>query len=119
MAEVKRKTPAKASAKASARKPGVHLAAVSLASGAKVALDGDLVYLIDALDRDLAVASGFATGYTEVHKEIARILGQMDDAALREYFSASLFLNYVTYENEMAERRTAAIAAKARRARAR
>lgn len=88
---------------------------VALSSGNKVALDGDLVFLIDALYHDFAARLGFAPAYAEVQKEIARVLGQMDAAATREYFAASLFLNYVTYENEMAERVAERIAAKAKR----
>ena len=48
-------------------------------------------------------------------RQVARVLAQMDAAAAREYFAASLFLNYVTYENEMAERVAERIAAKAKR----
>ena len=111
-----RSTPGVKPAKAAEAKA---TAAVSLKSGSKVALDGDLVFLIDALYRDLAVGSGFSTGYSDVHREIAAVLKQMDDAVLREYFAASLFLNYVTYENEMADRLSAAITAKAMQARGR
>jgi hypothetical protein len=88
---------------------------LSLSSGTKVPLDGDLVFLIDALYRDFAVRLGFAPAYAAVQKEISRVVEQMDAAANREYFASSLFLNYVTYENEMAERLADRIQAKAKR----
>ena len=104
-----------------ARKPAKSPAAptVTLESGLTLALDGDLVFLIDALYREFAVKRGFAPAYAEVQKEIGRLLGQMGPAATREYFAASLFLNYVTYENEMADRLADAITEKARRLRSR
>jgi hypothetical protein len=89
---------------------------VKLAAGQTVALDGDLVYLIDALYREFAVRRGFAAAYSDVQEEIGRLLDQMGAGPTREYFAASLFLNYVTYENEMAERLAEAITRKARRA---
>ena len=87
----------------------------TLSTGSKVPLDGDLVYLIDRFYRDFAVRLGFAPQYAEIQKEIARILDQMDPATTREYFAQSLFLNYTTYENEMAERLGEQIKAKAKR----
>ena len=88
---------------------------LKLSTGTRVPLDGDLVFLIDALYRDLSARRGFAPAYAEVQREIVSILKQMGPAPTREYFAASLFLNYVTYENEMAERLTEEIAQKARR----
>ena len=98
------------------RKEPAKTAELKLGSGTKVALDGDLVFLIDALYRDFAVKRGFAPDYADLQKEIARVLEQMGPDATREYFAASLFLNYVTYENEMAERLADKITSKARRA---
>jgi hypothetical protein len=80
-----------------------------------VPIDGDLVFLIDTLYRDFAVKRGFAPAYADVRRELQHVLDQLDPAESREYFSASLFLNYVTYENEMAERLAERITARARR----
>ena len=75
-----------------------------LSSGTRLPLDGDLVFLIDTLYRDFARNHGFAPDLALVQRELHRVLDQMDAEAAREYFTQSLFLNYVTYENEMAER---------------
>jgi len=79
-----------------------------------VPLDGDLVFLIDALYREFAVKRGFAPAYGDVQRELNRILDQMGPEATRDYFTQSLFLNYVTYENEMAERLTERLVQKAK-----
>ena len=59
--------------------------------------------VLDAID--LAGDVGLLRG-VEAHGALVDepVLEQMDQEATREYFAASLFLNYVTYENEMAER---------------
>ena len=85
---------------------------VELSSGTKVALDGDLVFLIDSLYREFAIKRGFAPAYADLQRELSLLIDQMDPESTRDYFSQSLFLNYVTYENEMAERLSDQIAAK-------
>ena len=90
-----------------------------LSSGVTVSLDGDLVFLIDALYRDFAVQHGFAPDYADLQRELAAIVDQMDPDTTHEYFSQSLFLNYVTYENEMADRLAEQLKAKARPKKAR
>ena len=77
---------------------------LELAGGTTLPLDGDLVYLVDALYKEFALKREFAPSYPDVQREIGRILDQMDKATTREYFASSIFLNYVTYENEMADR---------------
>ena len=84
-----------------------------LSSGEEIELDGDLVFLVDALYREFALKRSFAPSYGEVQQELQTILDQMDPASSREYFLHSLFLNYVTYENEMAARISERIAKKA------
>lgn len=84
-----------------------------LSSGEEIELDGDLVFLVDALYREFALKRNFAPAYGEVQQELQTILDQMDPASAREYFLHSLFLNYVTYENEMAARIAERIAKKA------
>ena len=86
-----------------------------LSSGTVIPLDGDLVFLIDAIYREFVAQRDFAPAYAEVRRAIEDILEQMDAVTTREYFAASLFLNFVTYENEMAERVQAAITKKAKR----
>jgi len=87
-----------------------------LKSGTEIALDGDVVFLIDALFRDFAVERAFAPAYADVQRELEGVFAKMDEDERREYFCASLFLNYVTYENEMAERLAEKITKRAKRA---
>ncbi|MFC2172773.1 hypothetical protein ACFLU6_09095 [Acidobacteriota bacterium] len=77
---------------------------IKLSTGAKVELDGDLVFLVDRLYREIAVKQGMEHSYQDLHKEIQSVASQMSREALEEYFLHSLFLNYVTYENEMVDR---------------
>jgi ABC-type molybdate transport system ATPase subunit len=64
--------PVKAIKAAKPARPAVQ--SLTLTSGTKVPLDGDLVFLIDALYRDYAVKHGFAPDYADLHKEIGHLL---------------------------------------------
>lgn len=77
---------------------------VKLETGARLELDGDLVYLIDTLYREIALKQELGHSYQDVKSEIESVYSQMDAKTKREYFLNSVFLNYVTYENEMLER---------------
>ena len=77
---------------------------VKIESGAQIELDGDLVYLIDTLYREIALKQELTHTYQDVKSQIESVYSQMDAKTRREYFLASVFLNYVTYENEMLER---------------
>ena len=77
---------------------------VTLTTGAEIELDGDLVYMVDALYREIAVKRGLEHSVADLHGEIKAIIAQMSKKELSEYFLNSLFLNYVTYENEMLDR---------------
>jgi hypothetical protein len=96
--------------KASAAKPGTGSGSARLSTGSSLELDGDLVYLIDTLYREIAVRQQLGHSYQDIKKEIEAIHDQMDTRTRREYFAASVFLNYVAYENEMAERMTQRLA---------
>ena len=82
---------------------------VRLTTGAEVDLDGDLVFLVDALYREIAVKKAMQHSVQDLHDEIRSVISQMSPGELEEYFANSLFLNYVTYENEMVERLMAKI----------
>ena len=88
---------------------------VTLSSGTRLPLDGDLVFLVDSLYREFAIKRGFEPAYADVQRELLTLLDQMDPETTRDYFSQSLFLNYVTYENEMAERLAERLKSKARK----
>ena len=97
------------------KRPRSKASKAKLSTGSELELDGDLVYLIDTLYREIAMRQQLGHSYQELKQEIEAIFDQMDERTRREYFAASVFLNYVTYENEMAERMTSKLAARGRR----
>jgi hypothetical protein len=82
---------------------------LELSTGAVLEPDGDLVYLIDTLYQEIAVAQELGHTYGDIKQEIERVYKQMSAKTRKEYFLSSVFLNYVTYENEMVERLTQAL----------
>ena len=71
-------------------------------SGVEVTLDGDLLAVIEALDRDLTERFGLDRTFEDTMQEIQHLIDQMPDTERRTYLIESLFLNTVTYENERA-----------------
>ncbi len=71
-------------------------------SGLEVRLDGDLLAVIEALDKELTSRHGLDRTFEDMMREIHHLIDQMTDADRRAYLIESLFLNTVTYENEKA-----------------
>ena len=71
-------------------------------SGLEVRLDGDLLAVIEALDKELTSRHGLDRTFEDMMREINHLIDQMTDADRRAYLIESLFLNTVTYENEKA-----------------
>lgn len=71
-------------------------------SGLEVRLDGDLLAVIEALDKELTSRHGLDRTFEDMMREINHLIDQMTDAERRAYLIESLFLNTVTYENEKA-----------------
>jgi hypothetical protein len=71
-------------------------------SGLDVPLDGDLLAVIEALDKELTSRHGLDRTFEDMMREIRHLIDQMTDADRRAYLIESLFLNTVTYENEKA-----------------
>ncbi len=71
-------------------------------SGLEVRLDGDLLAVIEALDKELTSRHGLDRTFEDMLREINHLIDQMTDADRRAYLIESLFLNTVTYENEKA-----------------
>ncbi len=69
-------------------------------TGADIPLDGDLLALIEALYKEVTVKRALNRTFEDMTREIQHIIGQMSQEELRQYFSESLFLNTVSYENE-------------------
>jgi hypothetical protein len=68
--------------------------------GTSIALDNDLLAIVEALYRDVTVRLDLDGSFEDMMKEIRGLVDQMSDAERAEYLVESLFLNTVTYENE-------------------
>ena len=73
---------------------------IKTTTGATLALDGDLLAVIETLCRELAAQHGLDRTFEQTMQEIQHLVEQMDEADRRAYLIESLFLNTVTYENE-------------------
>jgi hypothetical protein len=74
---------------------------IKLTTGQELTLDGDLLSLIEAIYQETALRKDLKHSYEDVMKEIDNILSQLTGEELQHYFKESIFLNTVTYENEM------------------
>jgi hypothetical protein len=74
---------------------------VRLTTGFALPLDGDLLAVLEALYREVSLRKALKVSFEDVHREIQGLVDQMGEAARRRYLVESLFLNSVTYENEM------------------
>jgi hypothetical protein len=74
---------------------------VRLTTGADLALDGDLLALLEALYREVTLKRQLKVSFEDMMREIEGLVDQMTEEDRRRYLVESLFLNSVTYENEM------------------
>lgn len=74
---------------------------ISLSTGFKLDLDGDLLALLEALYREVTLKHALQVSFEDMMREIQGLVDQMGDEERRRYLVESLFLNSVTYENEM------------------
>lgn len=74
---------------------------VKLSTGYELTLDGDLLSLIETIYQEVALRKELKHSYEDVMKEIENLMRQMSPEELEQYFKESLFLNTVTFENEM------------------
>ena len=72
-----------------------------LTTGYELALDGDLLGVLEALYREVTLKHALQVTFEDMMKEIQGLVDQMTDEERRRYLVESLFLNSVTYENEM------------------
>ena len=76
---------------------------IKTTNGAEIALDGDLLAIMEALYREVTARRELERSFEDMIKEINHLIGQMDDAERRAYLLESLFLNTVKYENDKLE----------------
>jgi hypothetical protein len=73
---------------------------IKMTTGAPAALDGDLLSLLETLYRELTAKQELERTFEDTVREIQHVIEQMTDDERRQYLSESLFLNFVSYENE-------------------
>ena len=73
---------------------------IKLTTGSEIPLDGDLLTVLETLYLDLAARRDLDHSFEDTVREIAHVIEQMTDDERRQYLSESLFLSFVSYENE-------------------
>lgn len=73
---------------------------IKTTGGAEVALDGDLLAVLEALYKELNARYALDRTFEDTVREVNHLLDQMTEDERRTYLVESLFLNTVTYENE-------------------
>ncbi len=73
---------------------------IKLTTGAEVPLDGDLLTVLEGLYREMTANRELEGTFEDTVKEIQAVIGQMTDEERHHYLSESLFLNFVSYENQ-------------------
>ena len=69
-------------------------------AGAAVPVDGDLLTLLETLYRELTARLELDRTFEDTVREIQGLIEQMTQDERRQYLAESLFLNFVSYENE-------------------
>jgi 4-hydroxyphenylpyruvate dioxygenase-like putative hemolysin len=73
---------------------------IKTTTGAEIALDGDLLAVMETLYREVTARRELERSFEDMLREINHLIDQMDDGERRAYLLESLFLNTVRYENE-------------------
>ena len=73
---------------------------VRMLTGHEIPLDGDLLYVLESLYREVTLRRELKVTFEDMMREIAHLVEEMDEESRKRYLIESLFLNTVTYENE-------------------
>ena len=73
---------------------------IKLTTGVEVPLDGDLLTVLETLYREITARRELERTFEDTVREIQEVIDQMSEDERRHYLSESLFLNFVSYENE-------------------
>ena len=76
---------------------------ITTSSGHEIALDGDLLAVLEALFKEITAKRDLERSYEDLTREIQHLISQMTPEDVRAYFAESLFLNQVKYENDKLE----------------
>jgi len=72
-----------------------------MTTGYDLVLDGDILGVLEALYREVTLRLQLKVSFEDMMREIEHLVDQMSEEERRRYLVESLFLNSVTYENEM------------------
>lgn len=73
---------------------------IKLTTGARVPLDGDLLTVLETLYHEMTAKRDLERTFEDTIREIQHVIDQLTEDERRQYLSESLFLNFVSYENE-------------------
>jgi hypothetical protein len=73
---------------------------IKLTNGAAVEIDGDLLTVLETLYQEMTAKRDLDHSFEDTVREIQSVIDQMTEEERRQYLSESLFLNFVSYENE-------------------
>ena len=73
---------------------------IKLTTGARLPLDGDLLTVMETLYREMTAKRDLDRTFEDTVREIQHVIDQMTEEERRQYLAESLFLNFVSYENE-------------------
>jgi len=76
---------------------------IKTTSGLELALDGDLLAVLEALFHEVTAKRELDRTVEDLTREINHLIDQLTPEEMRAYFVESLFLNQVTYENDKLE----------------
>ena len=74
---------------------------IRLSTGHDLEPDGELLGLLEALYREVTLKRALQVSFEDMMREIRGLVDQMSEDERKAYLVESLFLNSVTYENEM------------------
>jgi phage gp29-like protein len=73
---------------------------ITTTTGVEIALDGDLLAIIETLFQEVTAKRQLDRSYEDIMGEIRHLIAQMTDEELRDYLAESLFHNTVRFEND-------------------
>jgi hypothetical protein len=73
---------------------------IKMTTGAQLPVDGDLLTVLETLYREITGKRELDRTFEDTMREIQHVIDQMTSDERRQYLSESLFLNFVSYENE-------------------
>jgi hypothetical protein len=73
---------------------------ITTSTGADIALDGDLLAIIETLFQEVTAKRELDRSYEDMMREIRHLISQMSDNERSDYLAESLFHNTVRFENE-------------------